>query len=112
MDENNLTIVPIEEMPVTDKPKKKRKEKPKVNCLQDIVIEFMDEFKLKDADMVKGTNTPWATWHGWITGDVSSQLADNNLLSLWMFINKYKKMSLQYLLYGIGSDEEDEKEAS
>lgn len=109
MNENNLTILPPEEMPETDPAKPK---KPRVNCLQEMVIEFMDEFGLRDADMVRGTGTPWPTWFGWISGDVNCQLADKNLLNLWRFINTYKKMSLEYLLYGIGEDGSEENESA
>lgn len=113
MDEKNLTIVPIEQLPETDLPKKKRKQSPQVNCLQQNVIELMNEFKLRDVDVVKATGISWSTWHGWVTAEVNCQLADNNLFQLWMYMNKYRPISLEYLLYGIGDDgsERNEDEA-
>ena len=96
MIEINLTLLPEEEMPVTDEVKKK----PKVNCLQDRLLELMNERKLTDADIVRETKIPWSTWHGWITGDVSTQLADENLKKIFTFFNVH----LEYLLYGIGDD--------
>lgn len=102
--EENLTLLPAEELPETDEPKKK---KPKVNCLGEMVREFMDDYGLKDADMVKGTGIAWGTWHGWVTDDVNCQLVDENLFKLWMFVNKFKSMSLERLVYGVGTDEEE-----
>lgn len=104
---NNLTLLPEEQLPQTDEPKKKKQQ---VNCLQDMILEFMNEFDLKDADMVKGTGIKWGTWYGWITADVDCQLADRNLFELWKFVNKYKKIPLEYLVYGVGTDGELIKE--
>lgn len=107
MIETNLALLPEEELPVTDEAKKK---KPKVNCLQDMVLELMEEFKLKDADIVKGTGISWSTWHGWIMNEVDCQLADQNLLSLWMYLNKFKRIHLETLVYGIGEAESFDKD--
>lgn len=95
---DQMTILPDEQMPITDEVKKK----PRVNCLQEMVIELMNEKGLRDVDIVKATGIPWATWHGWITGDVRAQLADQNLLKLQKFFNVH----LEYLVYGIGNGEE------
>jgi hypothetical protein len=78
-----------------------KNKKPKVNNLQEIVIELMNERKLRDADVIKATGIPWGTWMGWINGDVKSQLADGNLLKLAKFFNVH----LEYLCFGIGSGE-------
>jgi hypothetical protein len=102
MEEENLLM--FEQLPQTDEPKKKRKESP--NCLGEILRELMDEIGLKDADIVRGTNIAWSSYHGWVTETVNCQLADKNLLMLWTFLNKYKKVHLEYLLYGIGEIEE------
>lgn len=107
MTENEM-LLPEDQFPQTDPGRPK---KPRVNCLQETVIEFMDEFNLKDADVIRGTGIKWPTWHGWITGDVNCQLADQNLFKLWMFVNKFKKISLEYLLYGIGDDGENNESA-
>lgn len=90
------------------KAKKKR-----VNALQEMLIELMngdldENGKLVPggrkptslADVQKGTNIAWGTLHGWYKGDVSAQLADENLLKLAQFFN----VSLEYLCFGIGDD--------
>lgn len=94
---DNLLMFSPDELPQTDEPKRK----PRVNCLQDMLIEIMNERGLKDAEIVKATNIPWATFHGWVSGEVSCQLADQNLLRLAQFLN----VSLEYLVYGIGDDD-------
>lgn len=106
--ENQLTLVPSEELPVTDAPKKV---KPRTNCLGEVLRAFMDKHKLKDADVVKATGISWSTFHGWITEDVFCQLADQNLFKLWMFLNKYEPISLEALVYGIGADFDEDQPA-
>lgn len=85
--------------------------KTRANCLQDMVIEFMNEFNLKDVDVVNGAGIKKNTWHGWITGQVYNPSTDENLFKLWIYVNKFKKVSLEYLLYGVG-DDGDKKEAA
>lgn len=104
MEDLNLTLVPIEELPETDLPKKKKK--PKVNCLGTILRETLEEFGLKDAEVVKQTGIAWSSYHGWVVEDVNAQMADYNLLRLWQFLNKYKRMHMEYLLFGIGEPED------
>lgn len=108
MDETNLTIVPVEQLPETDLPK--RKKRPKVNCLGEVLRELMDELGLKDAQVVKETGISFSTFFGWITDDVNSQLADGNLFRLWQYINRFKKVHLEYLVYGVGEAEELEED--
>lgn len=92
----------IDNLPVYQEDLDKIKaKKPKVNNLQEIVIELMNERKLKDVDVIKGTGIPWGTWMGWINGEVKAQLADENLLKLARFFNVH----LEYLCFGVGSDE-------
>lgn len=105
MDEETQELL-FDNLPVTDEKKKKEK----VNCLGEILRETLDEFGLKDADVIKGTGIKWSSYFGWVTEQVSCQLADKNLLMLWQFLNRYKKMDLQYLVYGIGEAEELEEE--
>lgn len=102
--EENLTLVPIEQLPQTDEPTKKRKETS--NCLGDMLRMLMDERGLKDADVVRHTGIAWATWHGWVTEDVKCQLADDNLLKAMKFFNVH----LEYLVFGIGDGEPAFKE--
>ena len=104
--DNQITLLNPEELPQTDEPKSK---KPKVNCLGQVLRELMDDIGLRDADVVKATGIPFSSFHGWITDDVNSQLADQNLFKLWQFINKYKKVPLEYLVYGVGDTEEIEE---
>lgn len=97
MKAQNLSLVPEDQLPQTDEPKKQR---PKVNCLQDILLELMDERKIAPVEIQKATGIPWATLHGWIVGDVATQKTDKNLLELARFFN----VSLEYLCFGIGDD--------
>lgn len=93
------TLPMFEELPVyqEDLDKIKTKKRPS-NCLQEIVIELMNERGLKDADIIRATGIAWGTWMGWVNGDVGSQLADENLKKLMHFFNVH----LEYLVYGIG----------
>lgn len=116
MEEDNLLILAPEELPKLTNEEiealggKVKKEKPRINCLQDMVIELMNERGLKDADIIKAIGIPWSTWHGWVSGDVRCQMADDNLKKLMKFFNVH----LEYLVYGIGDDspafEEEKKE--
>lgn len=99
----NLLLLPAKELPITDpeNAKKKIKKESKHNCLQDMILELMTERGLKDADMVKALNMPWATWSDWIHKKNSTQLTGDDLYNLMMFFNVH----LEYLVYGIGNGE-------
>lgn len=99
----NLSLLPSEQLPETDEPKKKKET---MNCLGANLREILDELGLKDADVVRGTGIAWSSYHGWITEDVDCQLTDDNLYKLWSFLNRFKKVPLEYLIYGIGDTEE------
>lgn len=106
--ESQLKLVPEEQLPVTDEAKP-RKETP--NCLAFMLREIMDELKLKDADVVRGTGIAFTTLWDWVSEGVDCQLTDGNLFKLWQFLNKYKKIDLQYLVYGVGEMEDyDDKD--
>lgn len=106
MNDENLILLAPEDMPITDA----KKVKPKYNCLQEMLIELLNEYGLKDADVIRGTGIAWSTYSGWILADVSCQLADGNLFKLWVFLNKFKKIHLETLVYGVGEAEDLEKE--
>lgn len=93
MNTENLPM-PIE-LPVTDEAKKRTK----VNCLQDMLLELMDERKVSLAQIQKETKIPFSTLMGWHDGSVNCQIADKNLLALARFFN----VSLEFLVYGIGN---------
>lgn len=97
MIEKNLTLLPDEQLPQTDEPKKKEK----VNILQEMLAEIMSERNITPAEVQKATGIPWGTIHSWMVGSVDCQKADKNLLKLAQYLN----VSLFYLLYGIGSDD-------
>lgn len=94
MSENLPIPIPL---PVTDEPKRVEK----VNCLQDMLLELMDKRQVTLAQIQRETNIPWSTLQGWHDGNANSQLADKNLLRLAQFF----KVPLEYLVYGLGSDE-------
>lgn len=108
MEEKNLTLLPVEELPKTDTPIKKRRITK--NCMGSVLREIMDDLKLKDADVVRGTGISWSTFWGWAVENVDTQLTDDNLFNLWVYLNKFKKIHLETLVYGIGEVEELEKE--
>jgi hypothetical protein len=106
--ESQLKLVPEEQLPVTDEAKP-RKETP--NCLQDQLIEIMYELKIKDADLVKATGVPFTTIFDWVSGGVDCQLTDGNLFKVWSYLNKFKRIPLEFLVYGIGDMEDyDDKD--
>lgn len=86
------------DLPQTDEPKE---EKPRENCLAEILREQMDKRKLKDVDMVKIAKVPWSTWSGWITEEVRSPLLDGNLKRTWMAL---ETVPLEHLCFGVGED--------
>jgi hypothetical protein len=96
MDEKNLLLLAPEEMPVTDEAKKK----PRINCLQEMLLELMDRDKVELVDIQKATGIKWPTLYGWYKGEVNAQMADENLLKLAKFFN----VSLEYMCFGIGDD--------
>lgn len=107
-------IIPMfDELPVYQEDLDKIKaKKPRVNCLQEIVIELMDDLDLRDSDIIKGTNIPWPSFHGWITGDVNCQLADKNLLSLFQFFKaRIPDLTLEYMIYGTGAGPGDKDDS-
>lgn len=94
--ENLLMFDPVE-LPQTDEPKKK----PKINILQDMLLELMDERKVSLAQIQKATGIPWGTLQGWHDGDVGCQKLDRNVFELAKFFNVH----LHYLGFGVGTDE-------
>lgn len=78
-----------------------RKVREKVNVLQDMLLELMDERKVSLAQIQKETGIPWGTLMGWHNGDVNVQKLDSNILKLAQFFNVH----IHYLVYGIGSDD-------
>jgi DNA phosphorothioation-dependent restriction protein DptG len=98
MIENQPTIVPLEQLPQTDEPKKKKK--PSSNILSKIMKELMEERDIKLAQIQKATGIAWSTLHGWYDGDVKAQILDEDLLKVARFFN----VTLEYLAFGIGDD--------
>lgn len=94
--EDNEQVKMFAELPQTDEPKEK--ERSKHNCFQEIVLELMNERGLRDADVIRATGLKWPTWHGWISGEVNTQLTGDELYKAWRFFN----VPLHYLIYGIG----------
>lgn len=76
-------MMPIE-MPATDEAKK---EKIKVNNLQENFIFLLNESKDSLAAVQKETMIPWATLYGWYIGEVASQMLDLNVKELADYFN-------------------------
>lgn len=105
------TLIP--DLPVyQDDLAKIKAKKPQVNALQEIVIEIMNELGLKDVEVVKETKIPFTTFYDWVSGQTRTQLADENLLKLFVFFReKMPDLTLEYLIYGTGHGP-GEKDAS
>lgn len=94
------TIVPEDQMPQTDPPKKKERKKPSSNILKQIMRELMEERNINLAQIQKATALKWSTLYGWYKGDAQTQILDQDLLKLAQFFN----VTLEYLAFGIGDD--------
>lgn len=88
---------------VTEIPKKERRA---VNDLQESILWLMEKKDLRLSEIQKGVNNPipWGTLMGWHNGDVAWQKVDSNLFELWQVM----RCPLEFLLFGVGSDEDDE----
>lgn len=93
----NLSLLPLEELPATDS----KKEKEKVNCLGFILRELMYERKIEAVDIHKATGISYSTLSGWLLETVDTQLLDKNIFELSKFFN----VSINYLGFGHGTDE-------
>lgn len=93
------------ELPM-DNPEAAKKKQRVRNCLQDMLLEIMDERKCSLADIQKHTKIPWGTLYGWFKGDVTAQYLDHNIAVL----AKYFQVSIEYLAFGYGDSGEFEKE--
>ena len=71
----------------------------KALCLQDILLELMDEWKVSMAEIQRETLIPWGTLSNWII-DGKTPVLDRNILALSKFFN----CSINYLAFGIGEE--------
>ena len=92
--EENLLLVPAEEMPQTDEPKKKRVS---INILQDNLLKLMERDKVQLVDIQKATGCPWGSLYGYFKGSVTAQLLDINVKELADFFD----CSVDFLAFGI-----------
>lgn len=83
MDDENLTLVPIEELPQTDAGKP---EKPRVNNLQENFVFLLEKRSVTLAVTQKETLIAWPTLYGWYKGDVKAQMLDLNVKELASFL--------------------------
>jgi hypothetical protein len=94
MDEQNLTLVPMEQLPQTDEAKPKRLS---INILQENLIKLMERDKRSLADVQKATGIAWGSLYGYYVADVTSQLLDINIKEL----SDYFDVSIDFLAFGI-----------
>lgn len=89
---------------VVEMPKKEKRE---VNDLQESILWMMEKDNLSLSEIQKGKTRPipWGTLMGWHNGDVTVQKVDSNLFELWQVM----RCSLEFLLFGVGSDDRDEE---
>lgn len=88
-----LTIVPPEEMPQTDEPKSKRVV---INQLQENLLKLLERDKCSLADVQKATMVPWPTIYGWYKGEVLTQLLDINIKE----VADYFDVSVDFIAFG------------
>ena len=97
----NLSLLPTDQLPQTDKPKAK---KVSINKLQDNLIFLMNRDKVSLADIHKETMIPFPTIYGWYKGDVKTQLLGINVKEL----ADYFDVSIETLAFADLKKEQDE----
>lgn len=93
--EENLLLVPAEEMPQTDEAKKKMKIS--VNELQTNLLKLMKRDKVELAVIQRETSIPWGTIYSWFKSDVNAQLLDINIKELADFFD----VSVDFLAFSV-----------
>lgn len=94
--EENLLLVPAEEMPQTDEPKKREK-KVSINILQENLLKLMARDKVTLAEVQKETGVAWGSLYSYYKGSVSAQLLDINVKEIADFFD----VSCDFLAFGI-----------
>jgi hypothetical protein len=69
-------------------------------CLQDILLELMEERNVRLVDIQKETKIPWSSLYEMYKGSVKKTMLEGNILALAKFFN----VSLHYLAFGVGDD--------
>jgi hypothetical protein len=78
------------------------KKKPEIeNCLTEILNEVFFERKLTEAKVARDTDIPFTTLNDWLNGRVQKQTLGKNIPKLARYLN----LSIEYMVYGIGSDD-------
>lgn len=95
MKPENLTLLPLDELPVTDTPD--TVEPDKTVIIHEIMEEFMKEFNVNLAMIERDTELSNSTLSDWLSGKVTP-LAGDKLRVL----AKYFRTSTDYLVYGVG----------
>src|SRR5690554_2441019 len=99
----NTNLALFENLPVYQEDLEKiRAKKKSINCLQEMLLELMEERSVSLARIHKETGIPFSTLMDWHNGESKSQMLEENILKLARYFN----VSLEYLCFGIGSDEE------
>lgn len=94
--EENLLLVPAEEMPAVDPPKKREK-KVSINILQENLLKLMERDKVTLAEVQKATGCPWGTIYSFYKGTVTAQLLDINVKEIADFFD----VSVDFLGFAI-----------
>lgn len=90
----NLTLLPMEQLPELDEAKKKLKVS--INQLQDNFNKLMTRDRVEPAEVQKSTGIPFPTMHGWYKKE-GAQLLDLNIKEL----ADYFDVSIDFLAFGI-----------
>lgn len=92
--------------PETSKKRADSRRKSSANCcIQEILIELMNDWKVELATIQKETGIPWGTLYGFYKGDIKAPILNGNILALANFFN----CSISYLAFGIGEEPERPK---
>jgi hypothetical protein len=94
MDEKNLTIVPVEQLPQTDEPKKNKRVI--VNTISDNILALMARDKVEMAEVQRETRIPWGTFYCWCSEEMTP-LLDLNVKEL----ADYFDTSIDFLAFGV-----------
>ena len=78
MDEDNLTLLPLEELPETEE----REEVERINILQDNLIYLMEKNDVLLSRICEETMIPLTTAYSWYRGATRVQLLDINVKEL------------------------------
>ena len=95
----NLTLLPLSELPQTDEPKRAER----CNLVDEQLLRIMKARNLSQAEISRMANIPTTTIHEWVTGGVTNPQLAKGIFNLAVAL----KVTTDWLAYGVGEDPED-----